>query len=217
MRRITPSEDWPASWQESYVYDQQEVYAAPKTGYALAYRNRRDQALRLLTEAVPPGSRVLDLAAAQGNFSLALAECGYRVTWNDLRADLIGYVQAKHEHGNITYAPGNAFELEFPALFDAVLFSEVIEHVAHPDKFMKQVAALLRPDGVAVMTTPNGRYFMNHLPRFSDCPDPSAFEAVQFKPNSDGHIFLLWPDEVVRLAHDAGLRVEEKSFFTTPL
>ena len=58
---------------------------------------------------------------------------------------------------------------------------------------------------------------MNHLPRFSDCPDPSAFEAVQFKPNSDGHIFLLWPDEVVRLAHDAGLDVEEKSFFTTPL
>ena len=38
---------------------------------------------------------MLDLAAGQGNFSLALAERGYRVTWNDLRGDLEGYVRLK--------------------------------------------------------------------------------------------------------------------------
>ena len=68
---------------------------------------------------VTPGSVVLDLGAGQGNFSRALAERGYRVTWNDLREDLAGYVRLKHEHGEIEFAPGNAFDLEFADPFDA--------------------------------------------------------------------------------------------------
>ncbi len=67
------------------------------------------------------------------------------------------------------------------------------------------------------MTTPNGAYFRNPLPKFSDCPDPSTYEAVQFKPNSDGHIFLLHPDEVRSLASWAGLQVEQIILFTNPL
>jgi 2-polyprenyl-6-hydroxyphenyl methylase/3-demethylubiquinone-9 3-methyltransferase len=218
MREVTPEADWPQSWVESYKYDRQEVFGAPSDlGYALAYRNRRQEIVKLVTEALAPGASILDLAAAQGNFTLDLAERGYRVTWNDLRADLVGYVQKKHEHGDVTFAAGNIFELDFDDCFDGVLLCEVIEHVAHPDRFMTQVARLLKAGGVAVMTTPNGLYFKNDLPRFSDCPDPSVFESVQFKPNSDGHIFLLWPDEVRGLAAQSGLLIEEQVFFTTPL
>jgi 2-polyprenyl-6-hydroxyphenyl methylase/3-demethylubiquinone-9 3-methyltransferase len=94
--------------------------------------------------------------------------------------------------------------------FDGVLLCEVIEHVAHPDQFMTHVSRLLKPGGIAVMTTPNGLYFKNDLPRFLDCPDPSVFESVQFKPNSDGHILLLWPDEVRRLAAQSYLLIEEQ-------
>jgi hypothetical protein len=67
------------------------------------------------------------------------------------------------------------------------------------------------------MTTPNGHYFRNALPRFSDHPDPSIFETTQFKPDSDGHIFLLWSDEIRRFAKQSGLLVERQLFFTTPL
>jgi 2-polyprenyl-6-hydroxyphenyl methylase/3-demethylubiquinone-9 3-methyltransferase len=67
------------------------------------------------------------------------------------------------------------------------------------------------------MTTPNGAYFQNPLPKFSECPDPSAYEAMQFKPNSDGHIFLLHPEEIQLLAARAGLEVEEIALFNNPL
>lgn len=218
MQHANPEANWPDSWLESYKYDREEVFGNPTNlGYALAYRNRRNKTLSLITEVLNPGASILDIAAAQGNFTLALAERGYRVTWNDLRSDLIGYVQKKYRTGDVTFTPGNIFELEFLELFDGILFSEIIEHVAHPDEFMRTVAKLLKPGGVAVMTTPNGRYFKNDLPRFSDCPDPSMFESAQFKPNSDGHIFLLWPDEVRRLANLAGLQIERQTFFTTPL
>jgi 2-polyprenyl-6-hydroxyphenyl methylase/3-demethylubiquinone-9 3-methyltransferase len=218
MREVVPEASWPESWVYSYKYDREEVFGTPSNwGYALAYHNRRQETLKLVTEAIKPGATVLDVAAAQGNFTLALAELGYRVTWNDLRADLAGYVQKKYERGEVAYVAGNAFELNFADGFDCVLFCEVIEHVAHPDEFMANIARLVKPGGIAVMTTPNGRYFRNTLPRFSDCADPSVFETTQFKPDSDGHIFLLWPDEIRRFAKRSRLVIERQLFFSTPL
>jgi 2-polyprenyl-6-hydroxyphenyl methylase/3-demethylubiquinone-9 3-methyltransferase len=218
MKRVTVSDDWPASWKASYNYDAEEVYdQAMQLGYAYAYQNRRSRTLQLIREVLPAGASILDVAAAQGNFSLALAELGYRVTWNDLRAELADYVKLKHEFGEVSYAPGNVFDLDFREPFDCILATEIIEHVAHPDQFLERVSQLLRPGGYIVMTTPNGRYFKNRLPRFSDCANPEAFEAVQFRPNSDGHIFLLWPDEVHALGRRAGLDVEKMLLFTTPL
>lgn len=218
MKRVYLEDGWPESWKYSYPYDLEEVYGEiTNRGYAYAYEKRRRETLRLLTAVVPRGARVLDIAAAQGNFSLTLAEMGYAVTWNDLREDLAGYTRLKYERGDIQFAPGNAFELSFPTPFDAVLITEIIEHVAHPDQFLVQTARLVRPGGHVVMTTPNGAYFRNPLPRFSDCADPGVYDSVQFKPNSDGHIFLLHPDEIHPLARQAGLEVEELTLFTNPL
>src|SRR5688572_4521430 len=218
MKRVELNPSWPQSWKDSYFYDQSEIYGEiSHHGYAYAYENRRRETLRLLTEVLPPGARILDVAAAQGNFSLALAELGFDVTWNDLRAELADYVRLKHERGRIQFAAGNAFELQFPSLFDAVLITEIIEHVAHPDEFLSKAAALVRPGGYIVMTTPNGGYFRNPLPKFSECADPAAFESVQFKPNADGHIFLLHLDEIEPLATRAGLEVEKIALFTNPL
>ena len=218
MKLLQQQENWPQSWKDSYAYDREEIYGQVSNhGYVAAYENRWRQTLRLLTDVLEPGGRVLDLAAAQGNFSLALAEMGYDVTWNDLRGELAEYVRLKHERGQIHFEPGNAFELKFPSLFDAVLITEVMEHVAHPDELLRKAASFVRPGGYIVMTTPNGAYFRNGLPRFSDCSDPSIYEAEQFKPDADGHIFLLHPDEILALARRAGLHVDMMNLFTNPL
>src|SRR5437867_487559 len=114
MKRVTRQDDWPQLWKDSYAYDREEIYGEISNwGYAYAYENRRRQTLRLLTDVLPTGARILDLAAAQGNFTLALAEMGYEVTWNDLREELADYVRLKHDWGQIHFAPGNAFDLRF--------------------------------------------------------------------------------------------------------
>src|ERR1039457_1607843 len=126
MKRVYMQESWPDSWKYSYPYDLEEVYGEiSNRGYAYAYDNRRKQTLRLLTEVLTPGARILDIAAAQGNFTIALAEMGFDMTWNDLRADLADYVRLKYERGKIEFAPGNAFELKFPSPFDAVVITEI--------------------------------------------------------------------------------------------
>lgn len=225
--RLEPEHDWPPLWRECHYYDRLEVWRDPvdvtraTKGYVCAYANRRRRTLDALVSVCPPPARILDVAAAQGNFSIALAGLGYRVTWNDMRSELVGYVKRKAPtDASIEYIDGNFYDIEGmgpPTTWDGVVALEVIEHVAHPDRFIKALAALLRPGGAVVLSTPNGGYFLNNLPRFSDCPDPSVFESVQFKPNSDGHIFLLYEDELRRFAAEAGLEVHSIDFTTNPL
>jgi 2-polyprenyl-6-hydroxyphenyl methylase/3-demethylubiquinone-9 3-methyltransferase len=218
MKYVIPQADWPESWKLSHSFDLQEVYGKiTNLGYAYAYESRFKVTLDCIQEFLPLDSSVIDIAAGQGNFSLALAELGYKVIWNDLREDLADYVRLKHETGTINYIAGNAFDLGLKECFDCVLITEVIEHVAHPDEFLAKAAAIAKPGGFVVMSTPNGQYFRNSLPRFSECPDRSIYESKQFKPDADGHIFLLWPDEISWLAQATNMKIRKLVYHTNPL
>jgi len=206
------------AWKDAYRFDLMEFFGEyhQNPGYSLSYRTRYDELITMVEARLPKGSRIIDVAAAQGNFSIGLAERGYRVVWNDIREELLGYVQLKHEFGDLTYTPGNAFDLN-ENQFDGAVICEVIEHVAHPDLFLEKIAKLVKPGGFVFMTTPNGAYFRNKLPRFSECDDPNVFESVQFKPDADGHIFLLHRDEIITLSQQSGLDIVDMNFFTNPL
>jgi 2-polyprenyl-6-hydroxyphenyl methylase/3-demethylubiquinone-9 3-methyltransferase len=213
-----PAADWPYSWIQLHEFDRVEIHGdRSNPGHTRAYGTRARHLLEMAASVLSPGDRILDLAAAQGNYTLWLAERGYDVTWNDLRADVEGYVRLKWERGVVHYAPGNAFEVSFPKPFDLVLITEIIEHVAHPDEFLRKVATLVRPGGYVLMSTPNGGYFLSDRPRFSDTADASQYEAMQFQPDASGHIFLLHEDELAPLAAAAGLTVREVRLFTNPL
>lgn len=226
--RPLPADRDDALWREARRWDRLEVWRndLPRRdrGYAYAYEVRHDRAVEALRAACPTqaegrAARLLEIGGAGGNFTLPLAEAGYEVIWNDLRAELIPLVQAKHERGAVRFLAKNLFELtpaEVGAL-DAILATEVIEHCAHPDAFLAHLASLLRPGGALVLTTPLGSYLRNGLPRFSDWPNPEVFEDRQFLPDADGHIFLLHLDEMQRLAAAAGLAVERLETQVTPL
>lgn len=220
MRYLTPTGDWPEFWRLCHRYDLAEIWdEAGNLGYRYAYQQRFRRSIAALRMAAPPPASVIDVAGASGNFSLRLAELGYDVVWCDLRSEFVDYIKLKHESGKIEFLSENVFDLDFPPdqRFDAVLACEVIEHVAHPDRFLNKLTELVKPGGAIVVTTPNGQYFRNSLPRFSDCPDPSVYEAVQFRPDSDGHIFLLHLDEMRSLAAAAGLEIERLEVFSNAL
>jgi 2-polyprenyl-3-methyl-5-hydroxy-6-metoxy-1,4-benzoquinol methylase len=219
---LNPAYDdsWPEPCKLSYKYDELEVWGDRRDpGYCYQYQLRREWALQRIEALVPKGATILDVAAAAGNFTLPLAEKGYRVTWNDLRSELVEFVKLKYELGEVEFSDGNIFELErvWKNRFDAVLAAEIIEHIAHPDRFLVSVAAMVKPGGHVFLTTPNGAYFRHKNPRFLECADPSVYESIQFKPNSDGHIFLLDSYECRLLAERAGLEVVEIALMTNPL
>ena len=218
MKRISPSKDWRPSWKKSYQFDLLEVYGErPKLGYSLLYKLRSSIIIKSISRYLQRGSSILEIAAAQGNFSIRLSDMGYMVTWNDIRTDLIGYVKLKDELGGISFVPGNCLEVKFDRLFDCLLLGEVIEHVAYPDKFLKSLVKLVRKGGFIVLTTPNGEYFKNSLPKYSDFPNPEIFERTQFGPDGDDHIFLLHESELRGWSSSLGLDVLRYDFFGNPL
>jgi 2-polyprenyl-3-methyl-5-hydroxy-6-metoxy-1,4-benzoquinol methylase len=220
MLRPAYDEAWPEFCRESYSWDQVELWGARRDlGYSYQYRNRREWTLNAIRELAPPGGAILDVAAASGNFTLPLAEMGYHVTWNDLRSEMVDVVKLKYEFGDVKYAPGDifGFQSDWTERFDAILACEVLEHVAHPDQFLKCLWSVLKPGGRLILTTPNGRYFRFNLPRFSECPDPSVYEAMQFMPDSNGHIFLFDEAECRMVAANAGFEVERLTLMNNAL
>ncbi|MCS0496880.1 methyltransferase domain-containing protein [Ancylobacter sp. MQZ15Z-1] len=216
LPRFDPT--WSVDVKSCYLYDVKEYFGGDAPGsrtpfpdYYFRFRNRFTQIVDEIEKYLPIGSSIIDIAAAQGNFSLFLAERGYKVTWNDLRSDLEGYVRSKYEYGDISYAAGNLLDIENEHIgrYDGVIATELLEHVAHPDEFLISLTRLVRPGGYLFISTPNGRYFRNRLPKFSEYSNPADFEAVQFRPDGDGHIFLLYPDEITVLAERAGIDICE--------
>jgi hypothetical protein len=69
MKRIELQESWPESWKTTYPFDLAEIYGEGGTrGHAYAYQNRFRETLELITEVLPKGAQILDIAAAQGKF-----------------------------------------------------------------------------------------------------------------------------------------------------
>jgi 2-polyprenyl-6-hydroxyphenyl methylase/3-demethylubiquinone-9 3-methyltransferase len=210
MKRPVFDASWPRSWQRAYQSDCAELWGSDvNLAYTYYYQRRVREVVEAVQRYLEPGSTVLDMAAAHGNVSLTLAETGYQVTWNDLRDHVEGYVRLKYEYGVIAYAPGDVFALRssgaVPGSFDGVVAAEVIEHVAHPDALLREVQCLLRPRGYLFLSTPNARYVRNRLPSYSEIPDPTALESMQFRGGAEGHLFLLTNAELVMLAGKAGL------------
>jgi 2-polyprenyl-6-hydroxyphenyl methylase/3-demethylubiquinone-9 3-methyltransferase len=179
------------------------------------------RALLALTESlrIAP-SRVLEVAAGGGGLAATLASAGCQVTANDLRGDaLTRELSAYASGGSVAVESGSLFELSPARLgtFDLVIACEVIEHVAHPDALLAHLSAFLAPGGRLLLTTPNGAHFRNRLPSFREAGDPHALEARQFKPDADGHLFLLHPGELCELAAKAGLLVERLNLWGNPL
>ncbi len=178
------------------------------------------RALITLREAQAPNpTSVLEVAAGGAALCACLALDGCRVTANDLRKEHIeNAVRSFHNGASIRVQAGNLFQLDPAAIgqYDLVVACEIVEHVAHTIDFLKQLKRFVAPGGRILLTTPNGSYFRNRLPTHSMIDDFRALEEQQFKPDADGHLFLITPEEMVNLANQAGLRVDHLSLWATP-
>ena len=163
--------------------------------------------------------RVLEVAAGDAALCACLRQTGCEVTANDLRQENLEQSVANFRNrSQIRILPGNVFDLD-PAetgSFDLVIACEIIEHVAHPVEFLAQLKRFLTPDGHLLLTTPNGAYFRNKLQTYSQVEDFTALESGQFKPDADGHLFLITPSEMELVASQAGFNVEHLVVWGTP-
>jgi 2-polyprenyl-3-methyl-5-hydroxy-6-metoxy-1,4-benzoquinol methylase len=99
------------------------------------------------------GRRVVDLACGEGYGSAVLGRTAASVIGVDANPEAF-------EHARIKYSGANArFERDMIEAWtgdvDCVVFLQTIEHVQDPDAVLARLAAMVGPDGVAYVSTPN--------------------------------------------------------------
>lgn len=121
--------------------------------------------------------RALDLGAGSGALAERLQDAGFQVT----AADAVNYFELDSEFVVLDFDQPD-FDRHFAPGFDVITSVEVIEHLENPFAFLRGIARLLSPNGVAIVTTPNVDNAAGRL---------KFFRSGKLRPmesNSPGHI-----------------------------
>mgnify|MGYP001145125792 CR=1 FL=1 len=129
-----------------YMSDQERF---PRAGFN---RSKRLFVERMIRRRVPAGGRVLDLGCGPGWVSHNLIG-EYHVIGMDIELDAVQLCRLRYD---ADYLVGNAFHLPVESqACDAVIFTEAIEHFVDPNPALDEIARVLKPGGLALITTPN--------------------------------------------------------------
>jgi SAM-dependent methyltransferase len=132
------------------------------------------------------GLEVVDMACGEGYGSAVLAQRAARVTGVDANPEA-------HEHARAKYTrPGLSFERDLVETWakpvDAVVFLQTIEHVQDPGAILDHFRSIVRPGGVAYVSTPNLLTLAGPDREKSDNPwHVKEFRAEEFRELCEAH------------------------------
>ncbi|MBI4955862.1 MAG: methyltransferase domain-containing protein [Myxococcales bacterium] len=209
MRPRTPAEveRWNDNLAEEHDIDD---YYAHSGVLIRAIELRRLELIRTLV-APRPGERLLEVGCGGGHVLARFGECelvGVDVSGAMLdkaRKNLAGY--------RVTLHKGELGNLALPdASFDAVVCTEVLEHVVDPEAVLGHIRRLVRPTGRAVITFPND-HLVNTLKsavRRAGLTRLPPFRRISW--GGDHYHFHVWRIPEMRALLERFFRVEREAF-----
>jgi len=107
------------------------------------------------------GRRVLDLGSGEGFGAAILADAAEHVVGIDVDERTVEHSRLNYAGANIEFHQGTALDLSAFAdgSFGAVVAFEIIEHVREQEQVLAEVARVLAPEGILVISTPDRRLY----------------------------------------------------------
>ena len=157
--------------------------------------------------SLPAEGKILDVGCDGGTLlrEVAASVGAARVVGVDLSAEAVAYCLGKSPEFDVVVGDGE--DLPFAdSSFDAIFCSEVLEHVERPEKLLSEIRRCLRDDGYGVLAVPQ---------------ETPLFKFIWFfwtrfgkgKVWRHAHVQEFTAEVLVRLAKNAGFRVEEDKSF----
>jgi SAM-dependent methyltransferase len=119
------------------------------------YWFRRHLAVYEWIAARVAGGDVLDMACGEGYGSDLLARRASSVVGVDGNPEAFEHARLRYERPGLSFARGLVETYGSPGEFDAVVLLQTIEHVQDAGGVLEHFRALLRPGGIAYVSTPN--------------------------------------------------------------
>ncbi|MBN9385224.1 MAG: methyltransferase domain-containing protein [Chitinophagaceae bacterium] len=123
----------------------------------IADRKRVDFIASVLRGCLPSHARILDVGCGNGVISRHLGRLGFQVLGIDVSEKTIEKARSVTSLPNVVFQQKSAEELVASGeRYDAVICSEVLEHLTDPGALLKVLYASLKEDGKLIVTVPNG-------------------------------------------------------------
>jgi SAM-dependent methyltransferase len=182
----------------------------------------RDEWVRTVSMKVPSGALVLDLGAGECRYKRLFNHCDYKAQdFASYEGTSGGLLKDSWNYGKIDYVC-DASAVPVPdGHFDAVLCTEVLEHVPEPIRVLQEISRILKPGGFAFITAPLGsglhqqpfHFYGGYTPHFyAHFFDKFGCKIVSIEPNR--RFFALLSQE---LGRGMALILEKKIYDFHPL
>ena len=124
----------------------------------IADKKRVDYIIASIRKTIPDGGDVLDIGCGNGLISTAVGAYGYKVLGVDVSEKTIAHAVQHNTLENVRFKviAANGLIPE-PYRYDAVICSEVLEHLLSPADLLAIVHTSLKNTGILLVTVPNGR------------------------------------------------------------
>ena len=124
----------------------------------IADRKRVDFIANVLKTSLPPTGRILDVGCGNGVITRHLGRLGFNVLGIDVSDKTIEKARTIEPMPNVQFMQKSAEELVASGeKYDAVICSEVLEHLNNPGALLKVLYQTLADGGKLIVTVPNGK------------------------------------------------------------
>lgn len=167
-------------------------------------------AVARLMDKSAPGS-LLDVGCAGGWFIYELKKRFPSVTRAagiDVYEQAVAYASGKYR--DIEFVQADAHRLPFPEeSFDAIVCTEVLEHVENPETVLEEIKRVMKPGGLAVIEMDTGNVFFNSV----------WWLWKKWVGNvwNDAHIQVFTMEKLKKMILKTGFRIEETSVFNSTM
>ena len=152
-RRPTPS----AEPMPDLDYSLEDFFQGPYRPDTRFYIDRLSEATQQAADRSWPG-RILDVACGPAEEIIALSQRGWEAWGLDASQSMLSLARrkAREQGGEVLLVRAIAETLPFrDSSFDRVTCKGAMDHFAHPEAFVQEVARVLKPDGLAIIALAN--------------------------------------------------------------
>jgi len=199
----------------------------PVTVETIAFmtRNEADMAFRKRVQTVfdwvepAAGKLILDVPCGRGFYLNMLRYASdARLVGAELDWDVLLKAQ-RNTRGldDVALHSANVYALPYPDnTFDAVIMSEILEHVDDDRAALREAWRVLRPGGVVAVTVPNADYpfLWDPINKTLELLFHTHIQHGMFAGIWANHVRLYWRDDLRAAVLDSGFIVEEERSFT---